>query len=110
MRATTYSSNSHLGLLLLAAWLVACGSPTDGSIGPDLDADVCSTPGACGELDMDLDATPPAECEIDPDCARGRHCVQGECRAAVAFCDDSAGCAARLMCILYPVSRLTRWA
>ena len=98
MRAIDVSPTCRFSLLLLAAWLVACGSPTEGGQGLDLDADVCSTPGACGELDMDLDATPEAECEIDPDCARGRHCLEGECRAAAVFCDDSAGCAAQLIC------------
>ena len=41
MRATDSSLTCRVALLLLAAWLVACGSPTNGGQGLDLDAEVC---------------------------------------------------------------------
>ena len=49
-------------------------------------------------MDTDLDATPEPECEADPDCARGRLCIQSESRAAVTICDDNRGCASQSAC------------
>ena len=46
------------------------------------------------------DGASPVEvaCEIDPDCAIGRHCVNGVCQAASIFCALNAECPATLVC------------